>query len=134
MPDIMTPVTRGVVRDFRQVQGMDGEALELRRLFYTKDQGKKPRVDEFLEEHPGLIDLLSLVGTKLLTYFPDLTAYLEVRDDPETNETYLNVSIARNGRSLNKAFLLLQEFQDSWWVFYNGPDRLLLNITLEHGR
>ena len=126
--------TRVNYNDARQVRDTGEEIPTTRRLFYTKNRDKKIRLDDFFKEYPELVSLLTFVSAKLLNYFPDLNVYLEVRDDPETNETYLNVGIARHGRSVEEAQALLERFDNDWWLHYNGTGRLLLNITLEHGR
>jgi hypothetical protein len=98
---------------------------------YTVQQEQEQEVDDFINQHTGLIDLVLEAHPQIKNYFPEEKLTLEVVTDYEYPDwKTLVISIWSNHYS-DEVSQKLHDFEQNWWLDASGGVGVNLCITLE---
>ncbi|HLP90653.1 MAG TPA: hypothetical protein VK184_18990 [Nostocaceae cyanobacterium] len=108
-------------------------SYNLRRIakLYTFQAEHEKEIYDFINQHPGLIDLVSEAHPQIRNYFPNEKLTLEVVTDYEDPDWKKLVIYIWSNCSDNEASKKLRNFNQNWWLDASGGVGLNLCIDLE---
>ncbi len=105
---------------------------QIERLLQFYQGRNLSEILQFLTENSSLLAVLEEGRNKINHYFPNTPVFLAYIPDPEINQSYLVVYLARNIKDTETAIDNLENLSDNWLDNYNIEVRSKILIRFDY--